>query len=355
MLEIRDLSAAYGDNRVLSGIDLVLPRGETAALLGPSGSGKTTLLRLLAGFETPLAGTLRFDGELLSGGARVVPPEQRGFAMVFQDLALLPHLSALDNVRFGLHRLPRAQARDRAREALSMVGLAGLHDRRPHELSGGQLQRVAVARAIAARPRLLLLDEPFSSLDEELRLQLREELRSLLSQLGITAMLVTHSHLEAFAFGQWVGVLHDGHLHQWDTPYNVYHRPTSRFVADFVGEGVFIRGTFDTEAGTVDTELGRLPPSPGQLPGSTAVDVLLRPDDVLHDDDSPWQARVVHKSFRGAAFLYEVELASGTRVLSLVPSHHNHRIGEAIGIRLNLEHVICFDAAHPDDDERRNS
>lgn len=342
MLELRDLSAAYGDTPVLKSVSLALPRGDTAALLGPSGSGKTTLLRIVAGFEAPRAGNVRFDGDVLNDERHWVPPEDRQFSMVFQDLALLPHLSAIDNVRFGLHRLKRPDARRRALEALDMVGLARFADRRPHALSGGQLQRVAVARALAARPRLLLLDEPFSSLDEELRLQLREELRALLKQLGITALLVTHSHLEAFAFGQWVGVLQDGALHQWDTPYNVYHRPSTRFVADFVGEGVFVRGTVRGDGSRVETELGALPPSPGPLPESQQVDVLLRPDDVLHDDDSPWKARIVHKSFRGASFLYALELASGTRVLSLVPSHHNHRLGEAIGIRLNIEHVMCF-------------
>lgn len=342
MLEIRDLSAAYGDTPVLDGVSLELPRGETAALLGPSGSGKTTLLRIVAGFEAPRGGCVRFDGSVLNDDRLWIPPEARDFAMVFQDLALLPHLSALDNVRFGLHRMKRAAGRQRALEALDMVGLARFADRRPHALSGGQLQRVAVARALATRPRLLLLDEPFSSLDEELRLQLREELRALLKQLGITALLVTHSHLEAFAFGQWVGVLRDGGLHQWDTPYNVYHRPSTRFVADFVGEGVFVRGSLSENGTRVETELGTMPPSPGPMPGTQEVDVLLRPDDVLHDDDSPWKARIVHKSFRGASFLYALELSSGTRVLSLVPSHHNHRLGEAIGIRLNLEHVMCF-------------
>lgn len=342
MLELRNIAAAYGDTAVLHEISFRLARGESAALLGPSGSGKSTLLRLLAGFESPTAGQIAFDGETLSRRAYSAPPEQRRFAMVFQDLALLPHLSALDNARLGLYRLPRGKSRAQGLEALAMVGLGDFAHRRPHELSGGQLQRVAVARAIATRPRLLLMDEAFSSLDEGLRLSLREELRTLLRQLDITALLVTHSHLEAFAFGEWVGVLNEGALQQWDTPYNLYHRPSSPFVARFVGEGVFLHGTLDEGAGAL-TELGRLPLSPGQQPKGPEVDVLLRPDDVLHDDDSPWKATIVHKSFRGAEFLYEVELASGTRVQSLVPSHHNHRVGEAIGIRLNLEHVICFD------------
>ena len=344
MLELRSIAAGYGDTPVLEDIGFTLARGESAALLGPSGSGKTTLLRLLAGFEAPTAGEISFEGVSLSRAGEAVPPEQRRFAMVFQDLALLPHLSALDNVRLGLYCMPRARSRALAQESLAMVGLGNLGARRPHELSGGQLQRVAVARAIATRPRLLLMDEAFSSLDEGLRLSLREELRALLRQLGITALLVTHSHLEAFASGQWVGVLDAGRLQQWDTPYNLYHRPATRFVAGFVGEGVFIRGELGGNGNYATTELGRLPLSPGQSPNGPEVDVLLRPDDVLHDDDSPWKARILHKSFRGAEFLYEVELASGTRVQSLVPSHHNHRVGEAIGIRLNLEHVICFDA-----------
>lgn len=342
MLELRHLSARYGDTEVFRDISFVLPRGDIASLLGPSGSGKTTLLRIVAGLEAASSGQVLFDGERLNDGPDMVPPETRDFAMVFQDLALLPHLDVLHNAMFGLHRMPRARARERAREALAMVSLADYAGRMPHELSGGQLQRVAIARALAGRPRLLLLDEPFSSLDEELRTQLREELRRLLKRLGMTALMVTHSQLEAFALGDWVGVIADGDLHQWDTPYNLYHRPASRFVADFVGEGVFVAGVSRGEEAAIGTEFGELTPSPGQRLPAGPVSVLLRPDDVVHDDDSPWQARITQKLFRGAQFMYEVELPSGTRVQSLVPSHHNHRLGERIGIRLNLEHVIAF-------------
>lgn len=343
MLAIDSLSAAFGKVSVLDRIHLRLPEGETGVLLGPSGSGKTTLLRILAGFEQATAGSVHLNGELLNQAGWGVAPERRGFAMVFQDLALLPHLNARDNVAFSLHALPRAQARKQALDALALVGLEHNAKSYPHQLSGGQMQRVAVARTLAMKPRLLLLDEPFSSLDEDLRIQLRNELRRLLQTLQITALMVTHSQLEAFALADWVGVLSGGQLDQWDTPYNLYHRPMTRRVADFVGEGVFIPGHVRTDGTGIDTEIGLMQPSPQSRFTGPETDVLLRCDDVIHDDDSPWRACITRKHFRGATFLYELELASGTRVLSLVPSHHNHRLGEAIGIRLNLEHVICFD------------
>jgi iron(III) transport system ATP-binding protein len=221
----------------------------------------------------------------------------------------------------------------------------------PHELSGGQQQRVALARALAPQPRLLLMDEPFSNLDVDLREQLAAEVRDILKATNTTAVFVTHDQNEAFAMADEVAVMSDGRIQQIDTAYNLYHRPASRFVADFIGQGVFVRGTvvaerqLAIEIGAVSaTETIRYAPDGRPCPAGSHVDVLLRPDDVVHDDTSPVQAIVRHKAFRGAQILYTLELASGTRVLSMVPSHHNHRIGEAIGIRLDMDHLIAFPA-----------
>jgi iron(III) transport system ATP-binding protein len=350
-LTVEGIEQAYGNNRVLSNLSFRLPAGTIGCLLGPSGCGKTTALRCIAGFEGVRAGRILVNGQVLSSPGAVVPPEQRGLGMVFQQYALFPHLDVAANVGFGLRGLTPAEKSRRVAEVLEIVGLAGRDQLFPDELSGGQQQRVALARALAPRPGLLLMDEPFSSLDTGLRVRLGSEIRDILKQQGITALLVTHDQGEAFAVADEIGVMRDGRLEQWDTAYNLYHRPASRFVAEFVGEGCFVPGEANDD-GTVQIELGRLAPTE-PLPPSDGreVDVLLRPDDIVHDDDSVLTATVLRKAFRGAAILYTLGLPSGRRVLALVHSHHNHRIGERIGIRLEADHVVVFPrgehAAHP--------
>jgi len=257
---------------------------------------------------------------------------------VFQDYALFPHLRIRDNIAFGLHREDPAPRAARVRELAELVGLAQELEKYPHEISGGQQQRVALARALAPRPELLLLDEPFSNLDVDLRERLSLEVRDIIRASGATAILVTHDQHEAFAMADEIGVLHAGRIQQWDTAYNLYHRPANRFVADFVGQGVFLPARVN-DSGHLEIELGMLQAvsSPGKN-----LEVLLRPDDVVHDDAAPTQAEVVHKAFRGAEILYTLRLGSGRKVLALVPSHHNHALGERIGIRLDVDHVVAF-------------
>jgi iron(III) transport system ATP-binding protein len=346
-LAIDAVDLAYGRKKVVEQLSLSLPRGSIGCLLGPSGCGKTTVLRAVAGFEPVLAGQIRLDGEPVSTPALQLPPEARRIGMVFQDHALFPHLSVAANVAFGLHGVADAEAR--VQLMLDTVGLGHAGRRFPHELSGGQQQRVALARALAPAPRLLLLDEPFSSLDVELRERLGAELRELLKAQGTTALLVTHDQHEAFAIADEIGIMQAGRIQQWDTAYNLYHNPANRFVADFVGQGAFLPGEV-VDGHHVRMELGvvRSPQAircteHGDLcPSGCAVDVLLRPDDVVHDDASEVTARVLHKAFRGAEFIYTLALHSGATVLSLVPSHHNHAIGERIGIRLELDHVVAY-------------
>jgi iron(III) transport system ATP-binding protein len=351
-LELNGVRRSLGGREVLRGLDLALAPGRIGCLLGPSGCGKTTALRVIAGFEPVDAGRVLGDGVVLSQHGRGVAPEQRRIGMVFQDHALFPHLDVLGNVAFGLADRPATERRARALELIEAVGLAGLEARRPHELSGGQQQRVALARALAPNPRMLLLDEPLASLDVELRQRLGAELRAILKRYGTTALLVTHDQQEAFAIADEVGVLRDGRLEQWATPYDLYHRPATRFVAEFVGLGAFLAGTLGADA-TIATVLGPVRCLGGrpivhdgealQSDGAgIPVDLLLRPDDVVHDDASDLGAEVVRKAFRGADFLYTLRLADGSQVLSLVPSHHDHRIGERIGIRLEVDHVVAF-------------
>jgi iron(III) transport system ATP-binding protein len=211
-------------------------------------------------------------------------------------------------------------------------------DKYPHEISGGQQQRVALARALAPRPELLLLDEPFSNLDVELRERLSLEVRDIIKASGATAVLVTHDQQEAFAMADEIGILHEGRIQQWDLAYNLYHRPANRFVADFIGQGVFLPAR-PRNGGELEIELGVLQ---GESHGDGELEVLLRPDDVVHDDAAPTRAEVLHKAFRGAEILYTLRLESGRKVLALVPSHHNHALGEKIGIRLDVDHVVAF-------------
>jgi iron(III) transport system ATP-binding protein len=265
--------------------------------------------------------------------------------MVFQDYALFPHLSVAGNIAFGLHRAPADERAARVQELAQLVGLSAALDKYPHEISGGQQQRVALARALAPRPELLLLDEPFSNLDVDLRERLSLEVREIIKASGATAVLVTHDQQEAFAMADEIGILHQGRIQQWDSPYNLYHRPANRFVADFVGQGVFLPAT-PLNGEQVEIELGILNGGPLPLNGK-GLEVLLRPDDVVHDDAAPTQAEVVHKAFRGAEILYTLRLASGRKVLALVPSHHNHALGEKIGIRLDVDHVVAFRPESP--------
>lgn len=335
---------------VVQNLSFALARGDIGCLLGASGCGKTTLLRAVAGFITPQAGRIVLGNYIVASANQQTPPELRKVGMVFQDFALFPHLTVAKNIAFGLAGLDAAQRLARVTQMLELADLASLAKYFPHELSGGQQQRVALARALAPAPEILLLDEPFSSLDVDLRERLSLEVRSLIKHTGTTALMVTHDQREAFAMADVIGVMHEGRIEQWDTPYNLYHRPATRYVADFVGEGSFVPGELHEPHGHdhkhVHIELGwitppdkcnhpHLPPQP--------VDVLLRPDDVVHDDQAPLQGVIVRKAFRGADFLYTLRLASGRDILALVPSHHDHAVGESIGIRLEADHVVTFE------------
>jgi iron(III) transport system ATP-binding protein len=350
VLSITDLTVSYQTGSpVVDRLSLSLDRGEIGCVVGSSGCGKTTLLRAIAGFIGVSAGSIDIDGVCVAGPRFAVAPERRGIGLVFQDYALFPHLRVIENVAFGLRGADARARSQRAAAMLELVGLGAQAGRYPHELSGGQQQRVALARALAPAPKLLLMDEPFSNLDVELRARLGAEVRQILKASGTTAVLVTHDQQEAFAIADRIGVMNHGRLEQWDRPYDLYHRPATRYVADFIGEGVFLPAQVLSPQ-RVSIELGVLNgevPLPCQGGCATCgkgchVDVLLRPDDVVHDDASPMTAEVVRKVFRGGDFVYTLRLDSGREVLALVPSHHDHAIGERIGIRLDADHVITF-------------
>jgi iron(III) transport system ATP-binding protein len=343
--------------QAVTALTLGLGAGQIGVLIGPSGCGKTSVLRAIAGLERLSSGRIALGGLCVAQAPHThLPPETRQIGLVFQDYALFPHLNVADNVGFGLKHLGAPERRHRVREMLEVVELEHVAQRAPHQLSGGQQQRVALARALATQPRLLLLDEPFSNLDVDLRERLAFDVRAVLKATGTTALFVTHDQLEAFALGDVIGVMRDGQLEQWDDAYSLYHRPATRFVADFIGHGVFTPARIlSTPHGPrVQTPLGLLEdaeecPLPEAYPGGEC-DVLLRADDVLHDDDSPVKAQVLRKAFRGSEFLYTLRLASGEEILVHVPSHHTHAVGEWIGIRAAVEHVVTFareSPAHP--------
>ena len=355
---VKDLVVGYDDTIVVNGLSLNLQQGEIGCFLGYSGCGKTTALRAIAGLEESRGGKIMLNNQRLTEqAARVsftVAPAKRGMGMVFQDYALFGHLSVAKNIAFGLNKWSAADKKARVAEMLALVELSEHADKRPSELSGGQQQRVALARALAPKPKLLLLDEPFSNLDVVLRESLAMSVRDILKRTNTTAILVTHDQNEAFALADKVGVMHKGKLVQWATPSELYHKPVSPFVAEFVGEGAMIDGII--KEGHVETALGdiyrrmEVYDASGQpqyceydYPNGTPIKVLVRPDDIVHDDESIQTALVVGRVFRGANYLYRLQLADGQTVLSLVASHHNHEIGTQIGILPILEHVVVFD------------
>lgn len=341
-LELRDIECRYRDQAVVHKLSLKLNKGDLICLVGPSGCGKSTVLRAIAGLEPITSGEVILRGKTVSRPGFSLPPEKRRLGMVFQDHTLFPFLNVRDNICFGLRHLRHVEKCDIASRMLNMLDLGGLGSRYPHELSGGQLQRAALARALAPRPDLLLLDEPFTSLDAPLRERLTSELADILVDLGITTITVTHDQQEAFALGERIGVMAEGRILQWDTPFNLYYRPANRQVANFIGKGQFIKGILRTPD-TIETEAGIIKGTERiEWPKGQEMDVFLRPPDTIPDPQSELRGEVLRKAFTGSAILYTLRLPQGNTVLSLFPQHQNHRIGEWVGIRITPRHLVAF-------------
>ena len=342
LIEVKNIACKYRGETIIEDLSLHANQGNLVCLLGPSGCGKTTVLRAIAGFEPVYNGHIKIDNSTVSKPGFTESPEKRQLGMVFQDYALFPHMTVNDNVCFGLRRYSKEEQQKIANETLQLVGMETYGRRYPHELSGGQQQRIALARALAPKPNAILLDEPFSNLDVEMRKRLSTEIRDILKSLGITGIMVTHDQDEAFALGDMIGVMKDGKILQWDTPFNLYHEPNNRFVADFIGQGVFIDGVMVTPT-EIRTEFGVVNADRAyNWPENSAVEILLRPDDVIYDPEGPLQGKVTQKAFRGAEIMYTLKLATGSKVLSLFPSHEDFTIGDEVGIRMDLQHVVAF-------------
>ena len=327
------LTKRFGEVTAVDGVDLDVRSGEFLAVLGPSGCGKTTLLRLVAGFERPDGGGIEIDGRVVSGPRRHLAPEERRIGMVFQESALFPHLDVAGNIGFGL---PRRGREARIAELVALVGLAGLQRRMPHELSGGQQQRVALARALAPDPALILLDEPFSSLDATLRSQLRGDVREILRTAGATTLFVTHDQSEALEISDRVAVMRAGRIEQVSTPSELYLRPVNRFVAGFVGEANLLPG--EVRHGEVQTLVGRFRAASGSLADGARAEVLLRPEqlhmlpvDRLSSDPRPESVlTVVRRVFHGSEVHHVLRSSTGFELEAATPSSATVEIGTRV-------------------------
>jgi len=337
MIRLSGVNKGFGAVEAVRDLDLKLERGKLLALLGPSGCGKTTTLRLLAGFESPDAGEIEIDGNLVAGRGTGVPPEKRRVGVVFQDYALFPHLSVAKNVAYGLKGVLRGKRKDaRVAEVLALARLDGLEDRMPHELSGGQQQRVALARALAPEPAVVLLDEPFSNLDASLRAEVRAEMREILTTAEATAVFVTHDQAEALSVADEVAVMFDGTVVQVAPPEELYHRPATRAVAEFVGEANFVSGT--AEDGRLRCILGDLPAC-GTCVGN--VEAMLRPEALslrtLSDEQAPPAgvgATVLAREFYGHDQLIKLRLDSGPVLCSRLGGGPGFKPGERVAVEV---------------------
>ncbi len=342
---VEDVRKDFGPEAAVQNLSFRVREGELLTLLGPSGCGKTTTLRLLAGLDGPTTGTITIDGETVADAEFATPPEERAIGMVFQDFALFPHLSVRENIAFGLPETPEPETERRVDELLELVDMPEMGDRSPAQLSGGQQQRVALARSLAPEPDILLLDEPFSSLDVRLRVEMREEVRRILKAAGVTAISVTHDQEEALSISDRVAVMADGTVEQIGPPDHVFQHPRSRFVASFLGQAGFLSARID---GQVHTDIGSfdrdLLAGVEEAYEGAPVDVLVRPDDIKVDPatNSDGIGEIVRRQYTGPSYIYHVELDNGDEVRCLHKHDDEFAVSERVGLSLVTEHTLAW-------------
>ena len=340
-LNLQSVKISLDSKVILDDVNLKIDTGEIVSLMGSSASGKTSLIRSIAGFHNISSGVIQIDGQIVDDSIRRSDVAMRNVGVIFQDLALFPHLTVRENICFGLNNIDSAQQQNRAKKLEDLLSIENITDRYPNQISGGQQQRVAIARAIAPKPNLLLLDEPFSALDYELKDNLMNDIMKLIKSENITAILITHSAEEAFKMSDKIAFISNNTITQFANPYDIYHRPVSKEIANFFGISSYIEAKI-TDSSHINCILGDFVGMVDQYNKDDKVDLLIRPDDIIHDDDSLFSAKVTEKTFRGSDFLYELELKDGQKIFCFAPSHHNHQVNEVIGIKLDLDHLVIF-------------
>ncbi|MFN3491866.1 MAG: ABC transporter ATP-binding protein, partial [Anaerolineales bacterium] len=336
-LQVKNLSKKFHGSEfsAVNNISFELQNDEILALVGPSGCGKTTTLRLIAGLEIPDSGSILLNGKTVASQSVFIPPEKRGIGMVFQDHALFPHLTVFDNVAFGLRGKKQDEIRSTVGEMLHMVGLLSFSKRFPHELSGGERQRVALARALAPQPVLVLMDEPFSSLDADLRTEVREHVRRILKTIQATVVFVTHDQDEALYMGDRIAVLQKGQLEQIGNPQEIFHESNTRFVAEFMGDSDFLKGKVIQDG--IQTEIGLIKQQV-DLPLSTQVEISIRPDDIDFHIDGSGNSLIIERFFRGPFNLYRLRLDSGQILHAFTEHTRILPVGARVQAYVNAEH-----------------
>jgi iron(III) transport system ATP-binding protein len=340
VIEVKELFKNFGVTKAVEDISFKVEKGEIFAILGPSGCGKTTTLRLIAGFENLDKGEIKINGKIVAGKGFFIPPEKRNIGLVFQDYALFPHLSLKENIAFGLKRFSEGQREKIVKTMLEFVGLKGFEKRYPHQLSGGQQQRVALARALAPCPVVVLLDEPLSNLDADMRTRMREEMLDILRSAQTTTILVTHDQEEAFSMADHVAVLNNGRIEQVGAPEEIYHSPSTRFVADFVGKADFVTGV--VKGKKIVTEIGFFPNNMALADGVN-VQLMIRPDDISFTLDEKGGSVVEDRQFKGEENLYLLRLGSGALVHSSRSSTFLVENGSKVRVKANPTHVVVFE------------
>ena len=344
-LIISNLSLTFGEkNKVLSNINFHIDDSEIGCILGPSGCGKTSLLRAIAGFESVSSGTILKDGICITNSVENTPVANRNMGMVFQDYALFPNMDVKSNIVFGLKNSTELEKDNRVNYLLDLVNLVDCKNKYPHQLSGGEQQRIALVRALAPSPDIILMDEPFSNIDQDIKEELVSDVRLLLKELAITSIIVTHDQNEAFNLADKVAIMNNGTIQQVGIPYDIYHKPVNKFVANFIGLGTFLplkknnKGDFEIPLGPLDNNRIK-----NELTKFDNLEMLIRPDDIIHNDLSMKKAKILEKQFRGAEFLYKLLYNNEHQILCYAPSHHNHEIGELIGIEIDIQHYVIFE------------
>ena len=348
-LEIENVTFAASAKSKVNNVSLTIENeGDIICLLGPSGIGKTTFLRTIAGLEKIQSGKIILKNKIISSKDYHVEPENRNISLAFQDNSLFPHYNVIQNIQFGADRNKKKEKSLTIEEVIKFLHLEHIKEKFPHQISSGEAQRAALARALLSKPDLLLLDEPLSNVDQSFKEEIQVKLKQVLTDLKITTIVVTHDSYEAFYLGSKCGIILDSQLKQYDDPYNVYHFPNSVEVVNFLNRGILIPAKVTGEKSLENNDLGTINGNFNKhYPKGSNVQLLLQPEDLEHDDQSNLKLEVVDRKFRGTNFIYTLKTSSNLLIPVFVHSHHihQHQVDEKFGIKrpIHIDHIVCFD------------